>query len=149
MRRCISDNVVKTRISFTLTPRFKLDLEKMKQNYLQRYPFILDERYANVCNIIEHSYNINGKNDNKSPECISNVRNVVVGMDQSNKTTEEFTKRPLLLMTNINCAPRKSSPVSMATALAISYRKGTKSRSGSSGPTRYKIENQFQSRFCR
>ena len=39
----------------------------MKQNYLQRYPFILDERYANVCNIIEHSYNINGKNDKKSP----------------------------------------------------------------------------------
>ena len=38
----------------------------MKQNYLQRYPFILDERYANVCNI-EHSYNINGKNDKKSP----------------------------------------------------------------------------------
>merc|ERR1712012_124977 len=106
MRRCISDNVVKTRISFTLTPRFELDHEKMKQNYLQRYPFILNERYANVCNIIEHSY-------------------------------------------NINCAPRKSSPVSMATALAISYRKGTKSRSGSSGPTRYKIENQFQSRFCR
>ena len=38
----------------------------MKHNYLQRYPFILDERYANVCNI-EHSYNINGKNDKKSP----------------------------------------------------------------------------------
>merc|ERR1712126_359378 len=126
--------------------QFPGDAKKMKQNnYLQRYPFILDERYANVCNIIEHSYSYSNRNDKKS---LDNVRNVSVSsLDNCNKTPEEFTKRPLL-MTNINCAPRKSSPVSMATALSISYRKGTKSRSSSSGPTRYKIENQFQSRFC-
>merc|ERR1712209_363628 len=57
-------------------------------------------------------------------ECLSDARNDNV----NNKPTEECSKRPLLL-TNLNCAPRKSSPSrSLSTSLSITYRKGTKSR---------------------
>lgn len=121
---------------------------KSTDQYLQRYPFILNERHSRFCETIKSSYNcsattVNNCKAKSHQEC--NDRNVT--HDSYNKNGETFYKRPLLL-TDLNCAPRKQRRSPMICSL-LSYAKGSKSRlSTVTGPTRYKIEKQFQSRFC-
>jgi len=119
------------------------------QNYLRRYPFILNERHSSVGKVIENTYSMRTrhKSANDKMEC------KLFGWNNIGKDSEDFSRRPLtLIKTSINCAPRRSSPAaacSMATALSMAYRKGSRTRNfSSSGPTRYKIDNEFQSRFC-
>merc|ERR1711997_474953 len=125
------------------------EMMKISQNYLGRYPFILNERFTNISANIEQAYRYQ---ERKEFEC--NLRNVT-GNGQPppastrEKQDQDFMRlRPIIFKTDIDCAPRKNSPTRCA-AVCLPFRKSPKSRFSGSGPTRYKVVHQFQSRFCR
>ena len=129
--------------------------QSMHQNYLQRYPFILDERQTTIGKAIETSYKVKKENTVSNLMiwwqthrqtwqllCFRNVlgmwpmltikclKNPPKGMKllQHNKSQTYFSLIRPLLLTNLNCALRKSPSRSIATSLSITYRKGSKSR---------------------
>jgi len=128
------------------------EMMKISHNYLGRYPFILNERFTNISANIEQAYR--NQEMQKFKEFESNARNVTgSGPPPPPWTTEKKDQdymrlRPIILKTDIDCAPRKNSPTRCA-AVCLPFRKSPKSRFCGGGPTRYKVVHQFQSRFCR